>query len=44
MNPTDSPVYKESLRVGQDYVSYLGYYKNKLDELNSLYKSLKGSL
>jgi hypothetical protein len=44
MNPNDSQIYKEALSVGDDYVSYLGYYKGKLNELNSLYKSLKTSI
>ena len=44
MNPNDSQIYKEALNVGDDYVSYLGYYKGKLNELNSLYKSLKTSI
>ena len=44
MNPNDSQIYKEALGVGDDYVSYLGYYKGKLNELNSLYKSLKTSI
>lgn len=44
MTPDDSPVYKEALRVGQDYNSSLSYYKGKLNELNGLYTSLKGGL
>jgi len=44
MNPNDSSVYKEAMRVVQDYDSYLSYYKGKLNDLNTLYTSLKGSL
>lgn len=44
MTPGDSPVYKETERVLQDYDSYLQYHKGQLDELNKLYVSLKGGL
>ena len=44
MAPGDSPVYKEAQRVWQDYDSYLQYYMGQLNELNSLYKSLKSGM
>ena len=44
MSPDDSPVYKEALRVAQDFDSYIKSGKQDLDTLNALYSTLKDKL